>query len=227
MRSHRRRTSIIVVGGALAIASVGYGLGTQAGDGNAIADSATQDGGSQERHLGPGPAFERGAPPGFSALATKLGVDADKLAQAMRDFHESQEADRRDEFTNKLAKALGISSDKVKSALDGLNQRREDRFAGRLADALGVDADKVQSALEKLKDNGPVRFGDFAQKLADELNLDVSDVRAALMKVRPFHEERRGGRHRDDAAPLRQLATALGVSRAELRAAFRQLQRGR
>jgi biotin operon repressor len=226
MRSHRSRTSIIVVGGALAIASVGYGLGTQAGDGNAIADSATLDGGSQERHLGPGPAFERGAPPGFSALATKLGVDADKLAQAMRDFHESQEGDRRDEFTNKLAKALGISSDKVKSALDGLQQRREDRFAGRLADALGVDADKVKAALAKLKDNGPVPFGDFAQKLADELNLDVSDVRAALIKVRPFHEERRGGRHRDDAAPLRQLATALGVSRADLRAAFRQLQRG-
>jgi biotin operon repressor len=226
MRSHRRRTSIIVVGGALAIASVGYGLGTQAGDGNAVADSATLDGGSQERHLGPGPAFERGAPPGFSALATELGVDADKLAQAMRDFHESQEGDRRDEFTNKLAKALGISSDKVKSALDGLQQRREDRFAGRLADALGVDADKVKAALAKLKDNGPVPFGDFAQKLADELNLDVSDVRAALIKVRPFHEERRGGRHHDDAAPLRQLATALGVSRADLRAAFRQLQRG-
>ena len=226
MRSHRRRTSIIVVGGALAIASVGYGLGTQAGDGNAIADSMSQDGGSQERHLGPGVAFERGAPPGFSALATKLGVDADKLAQAMRDFHESQEADQRDEFTNKLAKALGISSAKVKSALDGLHQRSEDRFAGRLADALGVDADSVKAALEKLKDNGPVRFGDFAQKLADDLNLDVSDVRAALIKVRPFHEERRGERHGHDAAPLRQLATALGVSRADLRAAFRELGSG-
>ena len=226
MRSHRRRTSIIVVGGALAIASVGYGLGTQAGDGNAIADTASQDGGSQERHLGPGVAFERGAPPGFSALATKLGVNADKLAQAMRYFHESQEADRRDEFTNKLAKALGISSAKVKSALDGLHQRSEDRFAGRLADALGVDADSVKAALEKLKDNGPVRFGDFAQKLADELNLDVSDVRAALIKVRPFHEERRGERHGHDAAPVRQLATALGVSRADLRAAFRELRSG-
>jgi len=226
MRSHRRRTSIIVVGGALAIASVGYGLGTQAGDGNAIADTASQDGGSQERHLGPGVAFERGAPPGFSALATKLGVDADKLAQAMRDFHESQEADRRDEFTNKLAKALGISSAKVKSALDGLHQRSEDRFAGRLADALGVDADSVKAALDKLKDNGPVRFGDFAPKLADELNLDVSDVRAALIKVRPFHEERRGERHGHDAAPLRQLATALGVSRADLRAAIRELRSG-
>jgi ClpA/ClpB-like protein len=221
MQSHRRRTTIIVVGGALAIASVGYGLGTQAGDGNAIADTSAQDGGSQERHVGPGFGFDRGAPPGFSALADKLGVDSTKLAQAMRDFHESQEASRRDEFTSKLAKALGISSVKVKSALDGLGQRHEDRFAGRLAGALGVNADKVQAALEKLRGDGPVRFGEFAQKLADELNLDVSDVRAALMQVRPFH----GGPHRDHALPLRQLATALDVSRADLRAAFRELRR--
>jgi len=220
MQSHRRRTTIIVVGGALAIASVGYGLGTQAGDGNAIADSTAQDGSSQERHSGPGFAFERGAPPGFSALADKLGVDSTKLAQAMRDFHESQEANRRDDFTNGLAKALGISSAKVKSALDGLGQRHEDRFATRLADVLGVDASKLQAALEKLKGDGPVRFGDFAQKLADELNLDVSDVRAALIQVRPFH----GERHRH-ALPLRQLATALDVSRADLRAAFRELRR--
>ena len=42
----QRRTTIIVVGGALAIASVGYGLGTQAGDGTAIADNTAteQDG---------------------------------------------------------------------------------------------------------------------------------------------------------------------------------------
>ena len=230
MQSHRRRTSIIVVGGALAIASVGYGLGTQAGDGNAIADSATQDGGSQdggsqERHFGPGPAFERGAPPGVSALAAKLGVDSGKLAQAMRDFHESQEASRRDEFTNALAKALGISADKVKSAFDGLQQRRENRFATRLAGALGVDADTVRAALDKLRDDGPAPFGDFAMKLADDLNVDVSDVRAALMEIRPFHGERRGDRHRDGAAPLRQLATALDVSRADLRAAFRELRR--
>ena len=221
MQSHRKRTTIIVVGGALAIASVGYGLGAQADDGTAIADSSAQDGSSQERHAGPGFAFHRGAPPGFSALAAKLGVDSTKLAQAMRDFHESQEASRRDEFTQKLAKALGISSDKVKSVLDGLGQRREDRFAGRLAGALGVNADTVKSALGKLKDDGPVRFGDFAQKLADELNLDVSDVRAALIEIRPFH----GERHRPDAAPLRQLATALDVSRADLRAAFRELRR--
>jgi transcriptional regulator with XRE-family HTH domain len=219
MRSQKRGTTVIVVGGALAIASVGYGLGTQTGDGNAIADSS-QDG-QQERHAGARLAFEGGAPPGFSDLASKLGVDADELRQALRDFHDQEDADRRDEFANKLADALGISADKVKSAFEGLHQKRENRFAARLADALGTDADKVKAALEKLKDDGPVPFGDFAQTLADELGLDVSDVREALIETRPFH----GFRHRHGEAPLRQLANALGVSRGDLRAAFLELRR--
>jgi transcriptional regulator with XRE-family HTH domain len=219
MRSQKRRTTVIVVGGALAIASVGYGLGTQAGDGNAIADSA-QDG-QQERHAGARLAFEPGAPPGFSDLADKLGVDADELRQALRDFHDQEDADRRDEFANKLADALGISADRVKSAFDGLHEKREDRFAARLAAALGADADKVKAALENLKDDRPVQVGDFAQTLADELGLDVSDVRAALIEIRPFH----GFGHRHGEAPLRQLANALGVSRAELRASLLELRR--
>jgi transcriptional regulator with XRE-family HTH domain len=218
MRFEKRRTTVIVVGGALAIASVGYGLGTQADDGTAIAESS-QDG-QQERRAGPGFPFERGAPPGFSDLAGRLGVDADELRQALRDFHDQKDADRRDEFAQKLADALGISADKVKSTFEGLHQKREDRFAARLADALGVDADDVKAALEKLKDDGPVPFGDFAQTLADELNLDVSDVRAALMEIRPFH----GERHRHGDVPLRQLANELGVSRAELRSALRELR---
>ena len=218
MRPQKRRTTVIVVGGALAIASVGYGLGTQTGDGNAIADSS-QDG-QQERHAGARLGFERGAPPGFSDLAGTLGVDADELRQALRDFHDQKDADRRDEFTSKLADALGISEDKVKGAFEGLHQKREDRFAARLAAALGADADKVMAALEKVKDGGPVPFGDFAQTLADELGMDVSDVRAALMEIRPFH----GFGHRHGEAPLRQLANALDVSRADLRAAFRELR---
>jgi transcriptional regulator with XRE-family HTH domain len=207
-----------VVGGALAIASVGYGLGTQTGDGNAVADSS-QDG-QQERHAGARLAFERGAPPGFSDLADRLGVDADELRQALRDFHDQRDADRRDEFADKLADALGISADRVKSAFEGLHQKREDRFADQLAAALGADADKVRAALEQLKDDRPVPFGDFAQKLADELGLEVSDVRAALIEIRPFH----GFGHRHGEAPLRQLANALGVSRADLRAALRELR---
>ncbi len=215
-----RRTTIIVVGGALAIASVGYGLGTQADDGTAVA-GGDQRSGAAAGPGGPPRFFEGGQPPGFTELADRLGVDADKLARAMRDFHDQQDADRRDEFTNVLADALGIPAARVRTAFDGLHRNREDRFAAKLADALGANVDDVKAALDKLEDQGPVQFPQFASKLADELGLDVSDVRAALIEIRPFA----GVPHRRPALPLRQLSSALGVSRADLRKAFRELRR--
>lgn len=205
---------MIVVGGALAIASVGYGLGTQADHGTAIADS------SQERTAAPRLAFERGAPPGFDQLANRLGVDADQLARALRDFHDQNDAARRNEFASKLADALGISRDKLQKQFERLRQRREEGFAAQLAKALGADVDEVTAALDKLRGDGPMRPGDFAQRLADELGLDVSDVRAALIEIRPSLPNPRHGHD----MPLKQLATALGVRRAELRAAFRELR---
>jgi hypothetical protein len=164
----QRRTTIIVVGGALAIASVGYGLGSQAGDGNAIADSTTdQDGSAQEHRNGAPPPleFDRGAPPGFSQLADELGVDTNALMRAMRDFHDQHDADRRHDFAAALAKALGVSTDRVDSALsrlrpgpggpgfgDGDRDKafadHERRFAERLANALGVSVDDMKAALE-------------------------------------------------------------------------------
>lgn len=238
----QRRTTIIVVGGALAIASVGYGLGSQAGDGTAVADNNTteQDGSGAGRGGAPPLPFDRGAPPGLSRLANKLDVDSSELMSALRDYHDQHASDRRDEFAAKLAKALGISSDKVNSAFEDLHARHEGRFAARLATALGVDADKVKAALEKLEGDRPASPGDFAQKLADELGVDASNVESALAKVRPFVPGPRGGPgpdgspghhgpgrgHHDRALPLRQLAKALGVSRADLRDAFRELRAG-
>ena len=229
----QRRSTIIVVGGALAIASVGYGLGTQAGDGTAIADNATteQDGSGGERGGAPPLPFERGAPPGLSRLADKLGVGTTELTNALRDYHAQHESDRRDEFAAKLAKALGISSEKVKSAFEGLHARHEGRFAAKLATALGVDADKVKAALDELEGDRPTSPGDFAQKLAAELGVDASDVQSALAKIRPFGGPEPGGGpghpgHHHRALPLRQLAKALGVSRADLRDAFRELRAG-
>jgi biotin operon repressor len=205
---------VIVVGGALAIASVGYGLGTQADDGTAIADS------SQERSAAPRLAFERCAPPGVDQLADTLGVDADQLARALREFHDQNDTVGRDEFARRLADTLGVSRDKLEKQFERLRQRREEGFAAQLAKALGADVDKVTAALDKLKGDGPMRPGDFAQRLADELGLDVSDVRAALIEIRPALPHPRHGHD----MPLKQLATALGVSRAELRAAFRELR---
>jgi hypothetical protein len=216
----RRRTTVIVVGGALAVASVGYGIGSQAGDGTAIAGS---DQGSDTRtRSGPPALGERGQPPGFQDLADKLGVDTDELADALRDFHDSEHVDRRDEFAAALAKALGISGEKVTAAFEQLHQQHEGRFAARLAEALNVDADKVRAALDKLKDDTPRRPDELAQALADELGVDVTDVRRALFEARPD----RGRMHRERAMPLRQLATALGVSRAELRTALSELRAG-
>jgi biotin operon repressor len=216
-----RRTTIIVVGGALAIASVGYGMGSQADDGTAVA-GGEQRSGAAAGPGGPPRLFEGGGqPPGFTELADRLGVDADKLALAMREFHERRDADRRDEFTNAIAAALGISSAKVRSAFERLHENREGRFAGRLAEALGVSAGDVRAALDKLKDDGPMRFGDFAGRLADELGLSEAAVRKALIEVRPPF----GGPHQRPGLPLRQLSSTLDVPRADLRRAFRELQR--
>ena len=217
----KRRTTVIVVGGALAVASVGYGLGTQADDGTAIAGS---DQGSETRiRSGSPPAFaERGQPPGFQGLAKTLGVDRDELAKAFRDFHESDEGDRRDEFAAALAKALGISTEKVTAAFEWMHQQHEARFGARLAAALNVDADKVQAALDQLVDETPRPPDEFAQALADELGVDVTDLRRALFEARPD----RGRLHGKHAMPLRRLASELGVSRAELRTALRELRAG-
>jgi transcriptional regulator with XRE-family HTH domain len=217
----RRRTSIIVVGGALAVASVGYGLGTQADDGTAVA-LGDQSSDTNSRS-GSRPAFALGGqPPGFQDLADKLGVDADRLARAFRDFHSREDGNRRDEFAASLAKALGISTDRVTAAFERTHRQHEARFATRLAEALNVDADKVKAALDKLMGDPPRPPEEFAQALADELGVGVTDVRRALFELRP----ERGHMHRDRHMPLRQLASDLGVSRSELRTALRELRAG-
>jgi Clp amino terminal domain, pathogenicity island component len=220
----RRRTTIIVVGGALAVASVGYGLGSQVGDGTAVAGSE-QGSDSDTRRGAPHGFGEMGQPPGFRSLANKLGVSTSELTKAFRAFHENEEAGRRDEFAAALAKALGISTDKVTAAFEQLHQQKEARFAATLAEALNVDADKVKAALDKLKADTPGHPEDFAQALADELGVGVTDVRRALFEARPDRGgPDRGGMHREHALPLRQLASALGVSRAELRTALEGLR---
>jgi DNA-binding MarR family transcriptional regulator len=216
-----RRSTIIVVGGALAIASVGYGLGSQAGDGTAVA-LGDQSSDTDTRGSGPPAFFRGGQPPGLSDLAGKLGVDSGELTKALRDFHDNKAADRRDDFAATIAKALGISTDKVTAAFDRLHKQHEARFAARLADALGVNADKVQAALDKLMGQAPRPPEEFAQALADQLGVSVTDVRRALFEARPMRDH--GQRHH--AMPLRQLASALGVSRADLRKAFQELRAG-
>jgi Clp amino terminal domain, pathogenicity island component len=202
----QRRTSIIVAGGALAVASVAYGLGTQAGDGTAAADSQNGERGARV-------AFDRGGPCGASGLADKLGVDENKLEDALRDFRSSQGDSGRDDFAAALADALGISADKVRSAFDKLHAQREERFEDRggrpdmgppppggvrfhfgpplrgLAKELGVTRSELRQALREVGEKAGDRFEEqrkeLAEFLADRFNLDVDKVLDALSAERP------------------------------------------
>ena len=196
----QRRTSIIVVGGALAVASAAYGLGTQAGDGTAVADSQNGERGARI-------ALDRGGPCGFSGLADDLGVDETKLEQALRDFRSSQDDGERADFAADLAAALGISADKVSSALDKLHQQREERFDDHmgprdlppppggarfhfgpplrgLAKELGVTRSELRKAFREVGQKAGDRFEqhrkELAEFLADRFDLDVDKVLDAL-----------------------------------------------
>ena len=210
MRSPNKKTTAIVLAGAVGLSSVAYGIGTQAGDGSSAA--------AGEQNAGGQPTV---APPGLADLAQELGVEADALRDALRDFHEQEHPDMRSAFATALAKALGKPAEEVRAALDSLDSERKARFAGRLADALGVEAGDLTAALEELKDERPVP-GDFPAALADKLGLQAEDVEAALMEVRPFKGP--GHRGHDPSVALRRLAAELDVTRAELRTALREVR---
>ena len=214
MKFPKTATALVLVG-AVGLASAAYGIGSAAGGGAATADPDTP---TVKRD------FRIGPPPGFDDLADKLGVDADELADAMRDFHEQQAGEQRDDFANALADALGVSADRVKEAFDQVVDVHKVRFDERLAKGLGVDADKLTAALEKVMDEHPDSPGEFAEALAGELGVSADKVEDALEALRPRPGARPPGHHRGE--PLRKLATALDVTRAELREALREVRAG-
>jgi transposase-like protein len=212
MRYPNKKTTAIVLAGAVGLSSVAYGIGTQAGDGSSAA-AAGQNAG----------ALRGFAAPGLAGLAKELGVEADALHDALRDYHEQKHAEMRSAFTAALAEALGKPAEEVQEALESLENQRKARFAARLAQALGVEADDLTKALEGLKDERPAP-GDFPAELADKLGLKADDVEAALMELRPFKGP--GHRAHHPALALRQLAAELDVTRAELRKALRVVRAG-
>jgi hypothetical protein len=213
-----KTATALVLAGAVGLASAAYGIGSQAGDGSASAGSGSSGNATAER------GFDHGPPPGFDALADVLGVDADELEQAMRDFHEQQGSDARNAFASSLAKALGISADKVNEAFAQIEDSHKTRFAAKLASELGLETAQVKAALEKLASDRPGDPGEFAEALAAELGVEVEKVEDAFDALRPDRGTRRPERH--GAAPLRRLASALDVTRAELRTALREVRAG-
>jgi hypothetical protein len=220
MKTPQKATALVLVG-AVGLASAAYGIGSAAGGGSATAGSGDSNGSNGATAVR---GFDHGPPPAFDDLADKLGVDADELANAMRDFHDQQKDEGRDDFSSALADALGISADKVNQAFDQIKDGHKDRFAARLANELGVDAADVEAALESLSNDRPESPADFVEALADELGVDAAQVEEALEALRPRPGARHPGDHR--GAPLRKLASALDVTRAELRKALREVRAG-
>jgi hypothetical protein len=186
MNSSKAATAAVLAG-AVALASAAYGIGTQTGDGNA---EAARDGTAEvavEGRVGPGPSFFMR----FDGLADELGVDADKLEEAMRDFHEQNEGELRNGFASALAEALGKPVDEVTAALDevGPGEGRRPGCAPhvslrRLATELDVTRAELRKALREtragVESSFEQRHEDLVTFLADRLGVSRDKVEEAL-----------------------------------------------
>jgi DNA-binding transcriptional MerR regulator len=238
---------------AVVLSSGAYALGTQTGDGGAVASSGSASASTSANTAAgatniaaTGSATNRGfrggpGRAGFADLAQKLGVSTTALENALEAIRDEKTPDqRRTEITNALAAALGKPAADVTKALDAvLPDRPDDRrgdFAAALAKALGVDQAKVQAGLDKARqdlgkdrgaDNGNRRFdrGAFEDTIVDDI---ASATGVGAAKVRSALQDLRPepGRHeRQDARDdIRQkLATALGVTTDQLQTAIEKV----
>ena len=204
--STRTKQTVIALTGAVAVAFGAYALGTQNGGGSAGASGGAAttgqaaSSGAQQAHFGVG----HGGPGRFG--------------RAFRGGPDRGLAD--------LASRLGVSTAALRSALadvrnqvDPGNQDPRQRLAGELATALGLPTARVQAALRPVV---PDRFdhrdpfsGAVLDDLAKALNLDPAKVKATFARLR--------ANGRPDGIP--QIATALGVTQAQLRTALRSVLR--
>ena len=179
MRSSKKAATAAVLAGAVALASAAYGIGTQAGNGTA---EAARDGRAQD---------EPRLMLRFDGLADELGVDADALEDAMRDFHEQEEGEVRDAFASALAEALGKPVDEVTAALDevGPGEGRRPGCAPhvslrRLAAELDVTRGELRKALGEARSGVDSSFEqrheDLVTFLADRLGVSREKVEEAL-----------------------------------------------
>ena len=180
-----------VLAGAVVLASAGYAIGSESGDGTAAARQSAGSTGAPTARL------ER-RDHGLAALAQRLGVEESRLRTALDELRdELPRPERRgpEDLSEQLAAELGISAEKVESALRAQHPRRGERDAQHDA---------------------------IADALARELGLEAAKVRAAIAKTHPRPGRRR--LRRDPSAAEAALATELGVSAARLRQAFRAIR---
>ena len=236
----RTKKTAVALSGALVLASGAYALGTQAGDGEALAGGTTSPSARIAGPNGHGP----GGPRDLSGIADRLGVTEAKLRAALEDLRPDLRA-KKDEHQDALAKALaselGLDAAKVTAALEKFHGERKvirrerrgdrlERFDDALAAKLGVDAAKVRSAFESLRPGPDRRVGKpVLADLAKKIGVSEDKLRSALDDLRPGprrggpgfgHGLRRGG----GPARVAELAKELGVTQAKLRAALEKVR---
>lgn len=184
--------------GAVALASAAYGVGTQAGGGTATAENGVPRDGAPPGGCERGLRFF-----GLGPLAEELGVDADELRQALDDFHEQNEGDRRDAFAAALADALGKSSEEVEAALDEVHPGGDGMRHGHhaaplrgLARALDVTRAELREALREVRteaaDAFTARHAALVAFLADRLGLSEEKVEEAFPEPPALRPHRPG-----------------------------------
>jgi AraC-like DNA-binding protein len=152
-------------------------------------------------------------------LADALGIEAAKVEQAFENVRPERPARPRvrrpGAFAAALAKELGLSTAKVRAAIEkrrghrgdpgdlaaelGVSEERlHEAFhavmgeirphrpgLANLAKQLGVTQAQLEAAFEKLRDQKDELRDEFAKELADRLNLDVAKVQDALDALHP------------------------------------------
>src|SRR3954452_7271399 len=239
----RTKKTAAALSGALVLASGAYALGSQTGDGQALAGqnakAARQGGYGCGYGRGPGkPGFRGGPRQDLADAAKQLGVSQDKLLAALKNLRDDRKGkadDLRDAFAKALATQLGVPEAKVEAALDkraadrpgkrklrrdGRRGDLRDAFAKQLAAKLGIDAAKVRSALDDQHKSGPPGPPDLSA-LATKLGVTEAKLRDALQSLRPgpgghgFPGPRPGfDRRAARDEKLGALAKDLGVSQA-------------
>lgn len=182
--SHTKKYALALTG-AVVLASGAFAVGTQAGDGVAVAGGA-------DRGPGGGQGGAR-----LQTLAGRLGVDVEKLRTALEEVRpERRSGDRKGELTAALATGLKVPEERVQAALDRVrpDRPREGRrgeggkprrgaFAANLARELDVETPAVQAILKKQRE---ARRDALVTRLAGELGIPAEKVEEALPAARPF-----------------------------------------
>ena len=206
------------------LASGAYAIGSQQGDGGAIAASAERAGGDRVTfgpEVRPAPAPPPGArdrfvvraPAAFPLRRTArtLGVTTAELRAALRDVRPERPPFRDGGPSGGLADKLGVSEEQLREAFEELHDGHPERGSheAELADALGVSEDELRDAFEQLRRGGrPAR--DPAKALADALGIERSTVAEAMETLREQKEAEFAG----------ELADALGIEQSAVRQAL-------